>query len=213
VAGFVAFLCPILALVEGSAGPFDSGRPLQGLLRLVGACAAVACLATRSSDRPETDEHPVLSQATAGPVIGATALVGGSGLMGLGLPPEPAFGLALLTAMVISPLHAHLPAIPTVTRRQIAGPFLLASGGIFWSLVNGLKKDVNPADQIGSAPEVLALVLAIFVAASAIWYAMLVYGPRQIVEREGTPSVWLGRYALFVLSVIIGASWLSALGG
>ncbi len=66
--------------------------------------------------------------------------------------------------------------------------------------------------QIGAAPEVLALALGIFVAASAVYYAMLVYAPRQLVEREGGPAAWLARYGLFVVSVAVGLTWLGATG-
>jgi hypothetical protein len=213
VAAFVALVCPILVLVEGAAGPFDTGQPLQGLLRVVGAIAAVACLVTRSVDRPEEDDHPVLSQATAGPVIGAVALVAASGLANLGLPPELAFPPALIVLVVVSPLYGHLPAVPTATRRRLAAPFLLASSGIFWSLVDPVRRRTGVADLASMAPEVLALALGVFVLASAIYYAMLVYGPRQIVEREGTPLAWLSRYGLFVASTVLGIGWLSVLGG
>lgn len=213
VAAFVALVCPLLVLIEGTAGPFDADHPLQGVLRVVGAVAAIACLATRSSDRPDEVDHPVLSQATAGPVIGAVALVGASGLANLGLPPELAFPPALLVLIVISPLYSHLPAVPTATRRRLAAPFLLASSGIFWSLVDPVRRGTGVSEPASMAPEVLALALAIFVLASAIYYAMLIYGPRQIVEREGTPLAWLGRYGLFVASIVLGIGWLSVLGG
>lgn len=37
--------------------------------------------------------------------------------------------------------------------------------------------------------------------------AMLVYAPRQVVEREGGVLTWLLRYALFVAGVIFGLAW------
>jgi hypothetical protein len=37
LAGFVALLSPVLALLEGAGGPFDGGRPIDGLLRVVAA--------------------------------------------------------------------------------------------------------------------------------------------------------------------------------
>ncbi|HEX7491186.1 MAG TPA: hypothetical protein VF337_05740, partial [Candidatus Limnocylindrales bacterium] len=137
MAGFVAILSPAVALVEGVAGPFDGGHPITGLARLVGACAGMACLATRNSDRPDGGE-PLLTQATGGPVIGGIALVGASGLACLGLPPEPALGVAIIGLLVLSPLQGHLPAIPTATRRGLCAPFLLASSGIFWSLIDSV---------------------------------------------------------------------------
>jgi hypothetical protein len=211
LAGFVALLTPALAAVEGVAGPFDTGRPLQGLLRILGACGAIACLSTRNSDRPP-DDHPILTEATAGPVIGSIALVGASGLAGLGLSPEPALGLVFIGAMVIAPLQGHLPAIPMATRRSLVAPFILGAGGIFWSLIDSISGATDIGGQLGSAPAVLAVIVAILVATSAVYYAMLIYAPRQLVEREGTPRIWLGRYALFVVCVAAGVTWLAAIG-
>jgi hypothetical protein len=211
LAGFVALLTPALAAVEGVAGPFDADRPLQGLLRLIGACGAMACLASRNSDRPAED-HPILTEATAGPLIGGIALVGASGLAGLGLPPEPALGLVFIGALVLSPFEGHLPAIPAAVRRNLVAPFLLAAGGIFWSLVDSVAGETRVGDQVGGAPEILALTLVILVVASAIFYAMLIYAPRQIVEREGSPVQWMGRYAFFVACVAFGVSWLAVVG-
>jgi hypothetical protein len=42
---------------------------------------------------------------------------------------------------------------------------------------------------------------------------MLIYAPRQIAEREGSPLVWLVRFGLFLVSVAFGIGWLSLLGG
>ena len=188
LAGFVAILSPAVALVEGVAGPFDGGHPVAGLVRIVGACAGMACLATRNSDRSDAGE-PLLTQATGGPVIGGIALVGASGLACLGLPPEPALGLAFIGLLLLSPLQSHLPAIPVARRRQLCAPFLLAAGGIFWSLIDYVGGATNVPGQIGGAPQLLALTLGILIVASAIYYAMLIYAPRQIVEREGTPLI------------------------
>jgi hypothetical protein len=40
---------------------------------------------------------------------------------------------------------------------------------------------------------------------------MLIYAPRQISEREGSPVEWLARFALFVASVGLGLGWLAFL--
>jgi hypothetical protein len=49
LAGWVVLAAPLLAVAGGSAGPFDSGHPLTGLLLLTGFAGAIACLAMRSS--------------------------------------------------------------------------------------------------------------------------------------------------------------------
>ncbi|HEX7490849.1 MAG TPA: hypothetical protein VF337_03995, partial [Candidatus Limnocylindrales bacterium] len=70
----------------------------------------------------------------------------------------------------------------------------------------------NVLGQLGRAPEAPALALVVLIVASAIYYAMLIYAPRQIVEQEGTPLIWLRRYGLFVVSVVLGIAWLGVLG-
>jgi len=49
------------------------------------------------------------------------------------------------------------------------------------------------------------------VAFSAIYYAMLIYAPRQIAEREGGVVEWLLRYATFAVSIALGIGWLSVI--
>jgi hypothetical protein len=204
----VALASPLLAMIEGPAGPFDTGRPLEGAVRLVGVCGALACLATRSSDRPEPEE-PILTSATFGPIAGALALVGASAFAALSLPPEPAFGLTFGAGILIAVARDHLPTVPVATRRMLAMPFLWAAAGIFWSLVHSVVGAVDVRAQLGGEPAVFGLAFGILALASAIYYAMLVYAPRQIVEREGSPRRWLIRYGLFVVSVAFGLSWLA----
>jgi hypothetical protein len=45
-----------------------------------------------------------------------------------------------------------------------------------------------------------------------VYYAMLVYAPRQVAEREGGPVAWLARYALFVAATLLGIGWVGQLG-
>jgi hypothetical protein len=207
--GFVAIVSPLFVLIEGAAGPFDTGHPLEGIVRLAGVCGALACLATRSSDRPEPEE-PLLTTATFGPIAGALALVGASAFAALSLPPEPAFGVTFVAALGFSVAQEHLPKVPVATRRRLMIPFLMAAGSIFWSLVNSLSGATNVAAQIGQSAGEFGAALGILVVASAIFYSMLVYAPRQIVEREGSPLRWLARYGLFVAGVASGMTWLAA---
>jgi hypothetical protein len=46
---------------------------------------------------------------------------------------------------------------------------------------------------------------------SAVYYAMLVFAPRQIAEREGGGVEWVLRYLLFVVSIVLGIGWLGVL--
>jgi hypothetical protein len=210
LAGYVALASPLFAIIEGVAGPFDSGRPLEGIVRLAGACGALACLATRSSDRPEPAE-PIMASATAGPVIGVLALAGASAFTGLSLLPPLAFGLVFGAGILIAVSQGHRPALPVALRRGLLVPFLMAAGGILWSLVESVAGATDVAGQVGRAPAAFSLALGVLALLCGVYYALLVYAPRQIVEREGNLRAWLIRYALFVAGGAIGLSWFAAL--
>ncbi|MGA3058647.1 MAG: hypothetical protein ABSE70_11550 [Candidatus Limnocylindrales bacterium] len=210
LAGFVALASPLFAIIEGVAGPFDSGRPLDGIVRLAGVCGALACLATRNSDRPEPAE-PIMASATAGPIIGVLALAGATSFAGLSLLPPLGFGIVFAAGIMIAVSQGHRPAVPVAVRRALLVPFLMAAGGILWSLVESVAGATDVAGQLGRAPAAFGLGLGVLAVLSGAYYAMLVYAPRQIVEREGDLRTWLIRYALFVAGVAFGLSWFAAL--
>ncbi len=47
---------------------------------------------------------------------------------------------------------------------------------------------------------------------SAVYYAMLVFAPRQVAEREGSPISWLARFGVFAVSLVFGLAWLRPFG-
>jgi hypothetical protein len=111
------------------------------------------------------------------------------------------------------------PALPTSVRRALVTPFLLATGGIFWTIVDqvaggGSLVGAATAGADGSAPslQTVALVAGALAAFSAVYYAMLVYAPRQVAEPEGGPVTWLVRYGIFLASVVVGVAWLRPFG-
>jgi hypothetical protein len=216
LAGWIGLADPALAHAQGTAGPFDGGQPVEGLLRLAGVAGALACLATRSTDRPNSAS--ILEGGLAGPVVGGLMLVGAGAFAGLGLDPEPGMVLALVAAMVGAGLRSHLPALSPAVRRTLITPFALAAGGIFWSFVEGFTGgaglSMDPATLVSTLSSSEAqFVLTMLTAAAAVYYAMLIFAPRQIAEREGGPIEWLFRFALFMASVVFGLGWLSLLGG
>ncbi|MGD0019938.1 MAG: hypothetical protein ABSD62_11840 [Candidatus Limnocylindrales bacterium] len=238
LAGWVGLAWPVLVHSGGSAGPFESDHPVQGLLLMAGFCGAIACLATRNSDgaaAPANGADPgsdtaiagsdgftpgsgVLSSAAVGPLVGGLLLVGGSAFAELGLNPETVFGPTLIAVVAFTLLQAKLPAIPTTVRRALVTPYAMAAGGLFWSVVLEVTRGIDfgamfegaSAAGISSA---VGLAIGALTACAAVYYAMLIYAPRQIAEREGGPIVWLIRFGLFLASVALGLGWLSLLGG
>jgi hypothetical protein len=236
LAGWIVVAAPLLSRAGGSAGPFDSGHPVQGVLMLIGFAGALACLATRSpaatartlpgsfaATTPEGDgaggatKPTVLDSAAVGPLVGGLMLVGGTGFAELGFDPAalfiPTFGAVVILALA----QSHTPLVSTPVRRALVTPYLLAAGGIFWGIVHAVTGGLDISAQFGSSTTGMssgvAAVAGIFVVGAAVYYAMLIYAPRQIAEREGGPLQWLARFALFVFSVVAGVGWLSLLGG
>lgn len=214
LAGWIVLAAPALAQAGGSAGPFDSGHPIDGLLRLAGFCGAVACLATRSSG-PPAGAGLALNSASIGPLVGGLMLVGGSAFAELGLDPAAAFAPTLGIVLAVGVLQSHLPAVPTAVRRALVTPYLLVAGGLFWNIVRQVTGGLGLTAQSGTRLDALSAAagpIGLLVLGAAVYYAMLIYAPRQISEREGRPIEWLARFALFVASVGLGLGWLAVLG-
>jgi hypothetical protein len=227
LAGWIVVAAPLLALAGGNAGPFESGHPLTGLLMLIGFLGAIACLATRSSDAAGTGpagaasgaavRWSVLDSGIVGPLVGGLMLVGATAFAEIGLDPLAAFYPTIAAVLVLSVVQSHLPAVPTHVRRALVTPYLLSAGEIFWSIVHAVTRGIDFGAQFGGSPAGMtsgvAQVLGLLILCAAVYYAMLIYAPRQIAEREGGPIEWLARFGLFVVSVALGLGWLSLLGG
>jgi hypothetical protein len=238
LAGWVGLVAPAIAQVGGTAGPFDSGHPIDGMIRLAGFCGAIACLATRSpvapvasggaatdsggaaagSSAPAAPDRAAVNSASVGPLVGGLMLVGGSALAEFGLDPAAAFAPAFGVVMVIALAQSHLPVLRTSVRRALVTPYLLAAGGLFWSVVRQVSGGLGSGSGNGTGATLGALPtiagpIGLLILGAAVYYAMLIYAPRQIAEREGGPIEWLARFALFVASVGLGLGWLSILGG
>jgi hypothetical protein len=214
LAAWVAFTAPLLAQ-QGGGGPFDGGRPIQGLFAVVGVIGAAACLAIPPSDQPEGAAVGA-SSATIGPLSGGMILVAASGLSGLDAPESLIGPLAVVSAVGILIARWRLRALSTQTRRALVVPYVLAAGGIFWQLMDAV---VGPIQSNGSLRDAVlsgvpgaGTVAGFLLAFSAIYYAMLVYAPRQVAEHEGGPVAWIARYGLFAAGIALGMSWLTAFG-
>ncbi|MGH2464933.1 MAG: hypothetical protein ACRDGI_05695, partial [Candidatus Limnocylindrales bacterium] len=140
LAGWIAVVSPVLGAAQGGGtrpGPFDGGQPIDGAFRLAAVLAALMCLVTRSSDGP-TGAPGVLQRGAVGPLTGGLLLVAVSGASALELSDTG--GKVLMVAGVIATIVVRLrwPAIPTVVRRALVTPFVLAAGGIFWTIVDSI---------------------------------------------------------------------------
>jgi hypothetical protein len=213
MAGWVAIASPLLFRAGGDKGPFDPGQPLQGLIRLGAVLAVVVCLAARTKNSPGS-RPPTLNRGAVGPLTGALLLVTISGFTALG-PPTAAVYVVLLVAIAAAvAVHFAVPPISVLVRRALVGPFVVVAAGLYETLIDAVVAPSQVAavrrsvqmDLHGAEP--FLLFLAAF---SAIYFAMLIYAPRQIAEREGGWVEWPLRYAAFVASIALGIGWLRVL--
>ncbi len=216
---WIAIVSPLLGHGQGSQpgpGPFDGGQPLEGIFRLVAVLGALACIVTRNADGP-ANAPGVLERASVGPLTGGLLLVGISGASGLGLTGNAGYAPLIVAVVVTVVVRIRWPALPTTVRRALVTPLVLAAGGIFWTIVDsvsnggswfGLVSGASAGQDLGS----IAFVVSALVAFAAVFYAMLVYAPRQVAEAEGGVGEWLARFGLFLASLGLGVAWLRPFG-
>jgi uncharacterized membrane protein YvlD (DUF360 family) len=210
LAAWVSIATPLLFRAQGGGGPFESDAPLLGTLRILAVAATLACLAARRTPADMTASRPSLIKGGAiGPLVGAILLVTISGFTALDLASGvgTVVVIAALVAMVV--VHFVVPPLATSVRRVLVTPFVLVSGGLFWTLIaaiTGEPGSATPAAAIANPATALAAG-GFLIAFSGVFYAMLIFAPRQVAEREGGALTWLLRYALFAAGVIFGLAW------
>ena len=212
---WVAVAGPVLFRASGDKGPFDPDQPLQGVLRLGAVLCVVACLAARRAPvSPGTDDPSMTNRGAVGPFVGGLLLVTISGFTALDAGSQLALPALVLAATVAVVVRFAVPPLPVIARRALVTPFVAVAAGIYWNVIaqltGGHGFTITPT-QLMSDPHAAELILGVLVAFSAVYYAMLIYAPRQVATREGGFVEWGVRYALFVVSVLLGVGWLGAL--
>ncbi|HEY7828063.1 MAG TPA: hypothetical protein VIB99_07500 [Candidatus Limnocylindrales bacterium] len=212
--GWVSLAAPVLGQTDPSAGPFDPGRPVQGTLELIGVAGALICLVTGRSDPPPGARSTGVGWGATGPLVGGLLLVSLVGWTGLGLSGTLATAAWIALAVVIVAVRWRWPALPTVVRRALVTPFILAAGGIFWSVIDTVTggRSALVGQPAGASPGDIAFLVGLLAAFSSVYYAMLIFAPRQVAEPEGRPVTWLLRFGVFLVSVAFGLVWLRPVG-
>jgi hypothetical protein len=216
LAAWIAVAAPLIARA-GSLRPFETGRPVEGVLILAGVVAALVCLVTRTSDG--TARRPAVG-GSIGPLTGGLLLVTFAGFSALDAPSSMAMPIAVAGIALVALVRLRVPSLPSAARRALVMPFVLISGSLFWGFIDAVigpggasgvtasqLRDALLGGTAGAGTVGLALL-----AFSAVYYAMLVYAPRQIADGDGGAVAWLARFALFVASVLLGWGWVNAIG-
>ncbi len=214
---WIAVAAPLL-VTAGQFRLLDTGRPFEGTLILLSVAAALVCFVTPST-ASSTDPGNGLG-GYVGPLSGGMILVGAAGFSALSAPDNVVLPILAVGVVAVVLLRLRVRALAPTTRRALVTPFVLVSGSLFWSAVDAVIGS-NGASGVTASQLRDALVnntpgagtfALVLLAAAAVYYAMLVYAPRQIADREGGAVTWLIRFGLFVVSVLFGVGWLNALG-
>ncbi len=215
MAGWVVVASPVLFRLGGDKGPFDAGQPLEGVLRLIAVLGVLLCVAARPAPTTQgAGRVSILSSAAVGPLTGGLLLVAIGGFTALGLPSSGTLVLLLVAAAAMVVVRVAIPPLPLLARRLLVSPFVMIAAGIYWSLIAevtaGHAFSLTP-QLVASDPHAVELIVGFLVAFSAVYFAMLIYAPRQVAEREGGRVEWLVRYLAFVASILLGIGWLGLL--
>jgi hypothetical protein len=218
----------------GSGSILDEGHPIRGLAWTLAIVCAFIVIASHDAvvegETPTahvamTDGDPEARFAMFGPLVGGMGLIAAGGLAGLGLPRDLGFAsvfLGIPALYAISKLKVS-PALPHATRRWLLTPFLLVAASVFADFVHsiGLGPELL-RDAFGSASKAggsltdtllsTAGILSLFVVAAALFYAMLVAVPRQLIESDGGLGRWTLRFACFVVGALTGIGLLASFG-
>jgi hypothetical protein len=215
LAGWVAVVSPLVFRGGGDKGPFDSGQPIEGLLRLLAVVGVIVCLAVRHP-KDEAAKPSIINRASVGPFTGGLLLVLISGFTALDIPSNLVVWILLVVGAGALLVRFAGPPLAAPLRRALVTPFVVVAGGIYWNViaqVAGIRGFVvaGATSAIDRNTALLALgFLALF---SAVYYAMLIYAPRQVAEPEGGPLEWGLRYVVFLASIVLGLGWLAAIAG
>ncbi len=197
-----------------SASGLATGRIdiVAGLLDVAALCGLAACLIGRT----RTDVRPGLVSGgdfafAVGPLFGAATFIIEDSVdrlgLGSGLETAPIF-VAIALGLVV---RFRLPPLSAQQRRILVMPFVLATSRFFGEFIGGISglfdlRSLSDALSAPSTASTAAFVVAFIVLGVLVFYAMFVYAPSQIAEREGGFLSWTLRFAVFLLGLAIGAT-------
>jgi hypothetical protein len=186
--------------------------PIGGLFDLVGLCGAAACIAARRRDATQTGLIQGDEVAYAvGPLFGAVAFTGQDCVERLGLAGRAEQLPIVLPIAVAILARLRLPPTTAIQRRALVTPFILATSGFFGQFLAGFSDIFDVRNLLSALSGGGQLAESVFVfglglVAVLIFYVMLVFAPRQIAEREGTPGSWASRFLVFIAGLSIGST-------
>jgi len=126
-------------------------------------------------------------------------------------------GTAFLVIVAAMVFGDRLPTLDPGLRRAMLLPFVLVCAGIFDGFAAQLLAGINVGELIASLrvdqTGFGVFVVGMLLAGLAVFYAGLVVAPRALAAPETRAGclVWPARFALFVVSAVLGIGWLTAI--
>ncbi len=198
----------------------DGPDTFAGVIQLLAVIGAIVAIATRptGSTLPAVEPGSIDARmAFVGPLTLAIAFLAGSASTYLGLDVEgPLIGTAFLAMVAAMAFANRLPTLDPGIRRAMLLPFVLVCTGVFDGFAAHLLGDVNLPGLVGSLSVDQTgfglFVVTMLLAGLAVFYAGLVVAPRALASPQEVTGclVWPARFALFVVSAVLGIGWLSA---
>lgn len=215
MAGWVAVASPVVFKLGGDRGPFDPNQPVTGLLRLGAVFCVLVCLAARRTDPGAAKQTTLINRGALGPIVGGLLLLTIGGFVALDASSQVVLAVLVVTVAALIAARFALPPLPTAARRALVSPYVLISAGLYWTVIEtvvGTPGFTAAKHEAQLDPHTAELAVFFLVAFSLVYYAMLIYAPRQIADREGGAVEWVLRYLAFAGSIVLGIGWLGVLG-
>jgi hypothetical protein len=219
--GLAAWNLVSLPIGVALAGSWSSSErdPLVGIIEVLALLGVIVAIGTRTAGIPPIQAESFRGWIIAGPLIGAAGFIGSNATDRLGIDLGPLGAVLLLTIVGAFVFADRLPVLPELHRRLLTAPFILLTAAFFSDFMTGILDGIDLVDLArsvfsGASSAPGQLVVAAFLgfallAASAVFYAMLIVAPRELAAPEPNPGVWVSRFVVFVVSAAIGAGgWL-----
>lgn len=201
---------PVGVALGGSWSGSDPD-PVVGVIEVLAILGVIVAIGTRTATELPIHADSFRGWILAGPLVGATGLIGGNASDRLGLDLGLLGAVTLLTIVGAFVFADRLPVLPELPRRLLTAPFILLAAAFFSDFIAGLLDGIDLGD-LAAAPQQLGIAVLLgfaLLAASAVFYAMLVVAPRELAAPEPNPGVWLKRFIVFVVTAVLGAGgWL-----
>lgn len=199
------------AAIGGGIDPNGAPDIGLGLLMTLAVAGAAVSVGLRPADQPPvragTVEAPRI--ALVGPLLGGLFFVGSLAGERLGMADGSAIGLAaVLAAGLATVLNDRLPVVRPAVRRALVLPFVLVGAGLFSAFASEILGGLDLPAMIREAPAVgsgfAIFVSVLLLGGIAAFYAMFVAAPRQLADPGGSRLAWIPRFALFVVTALLG---------